>query len=64
MDDFSFVGNSDIASIEELYRKYLENPESIDASFAHFFKGFDFAISAISSTGISVPQPKAQVSGL
>ena len=44
MDDFSFVGNSDIASIEELYRKYLENPESIDASFAHFFKGFDFAM--------------------
>ena len=44
MDDFSFVGNSDIASIEELYRKYLENPASIDASFAHFFKGFDFAM--------------------
>ncbi len=44
MDDFSFVGNSDITSIEALYQKYLKNPESIDESFTHFFKGFDFAL--------------------
>ena len=44
MKDFSFVGNSDIGSIEELYRKYLENPETVDASFVSFFKGFDFAM--------------------
>ncbi|MGV8963477.1 MAG: 2-oxoglutarate dehydrogenase E1 component [Candidatus Saccharimonadaceae bacterium] len=44
MDDFSFVANSDIASIEELYRRYLDNPDSVDASFAAFFKGFDFAM--------------------
>ena len=39
MDDFSFVANSDISSIEELYRKYTENPKSVDSSFASFFKG-------------------------
>lgn len=44
MDDFSFVTNSDISSIEELYRQYTENPESIDSSFTSFFKGFDFAM--------------------
>lgn len=44
MDDFSFVGNSEIASIEQLYHQYLENPESVDAGFAKFFKGFDFAL--------------------
>lgn len=44
MDDFSFVANSDISSIEELYRKYIEDPASVDESFAHFFKGFDFAM--------------------
>ena len=44
MDDFSFVANSDISSIEELYRKFTEDPASVDASFAHFFKGFDFAM--------------------
>ena len=43
MDDFSFVTNSDISSIEELYRQYTENPASVDPSFASFFKGFDFA---------------------
>ena len=44
MEDFSFIGNSDISSIEELYQKYLKDPESIDSGFAHFFKGFDFAM--------------------
>src|SRR5690554_7581836 len=44
MDDFSFVGNSEIASMEQLYHQYLENPDSVDRSFAHFFKGFDFAL--------------------
>ena len=49
MDKFSFVGNSDIASIEELYQQYLKDPESIDDSFAHFFKGFDFAMKSYQS---------------
>ena len=44
MDDFSFVANSDISSIDELYRKYTEDPESVDSSFASFFKGYDFAM--------------------
>ena len=50
MDNFSFITNSDIASIEELYRKYTENPESVDSSFASFFKGFDFAVKNLQST--------------
>ena len=44
MDDFSFVTNSDISSMEELYRQYTENPASVDSSFVSFFKGFDFAM--------------------
>lgn len=50
MDDFSFVTNSDISSIEELYRQYTENPGSVDASFASFFKGFDFAMKNFQSS--------------
>ena len=49
MDDFSFVTNSDISSIEELYRQYKENPESVDSSFSSFFKGYDFAIESYQS---------------
>ncbi|MBN2165979.1 MAG: 2-oxoglutarate dehydrogenase E1 component [Marinilabiliaceae bacterium] len=44
MDQFSFVGNSEIDSIEELYGKYINDPESVDKSFYDFFKGFDFAL--------------------
>ncbi|WP_075589915.1 2-oxoglutarate dehydrogenase E1 component [Labilibacter marinus] len=43
MEEFSFVGNSDIEAIEELYQNYLNDPESVDESFRLFFKGFDFA---------------------
>ncbi len=43
MEEFSFVGNSEIEAIEELYQSYLEDPESVDESFRHFFKGFEFA---------------------
>jgi 2-oxoglutarate dehydrogenase E1 component len=44
MDDFSFVGNSDIQAIEDLYRQYQDDPKSVDPGFAVFFKGFDFAL--------------------
>ena len=44
MNDFSFVGNSEISSMEQLYHQYLEDPESVDPSYAQFFKGFDFAL--------------------
>jgi 2-oxoglutarate dehydrogenase E1 component len=33
---FLFGGNS--VFIEELYQKYLENPNSVDQSWAEFFK--------------------------
>jgi 2-oxoglutarate dehydrogenase E1 component len=44
MDQFSFIGNSDINTIEALYQQYLVNPESVDESYRAFFKGFDFAL--------------------
>lgn len=43
MDKFTFVGNSDVAAIENLYQQFLSNPESVDESWSQFFKGFDFA---------------------
>ena len=33
----------DIGAIEELYKLYKENPESVDESFRFFFEGFDLA---------------------
>ncbi|RNC63621.1 2-oxoglutarate dehydrogenase E1 component [Proteiniphilum sp. X52] len=34
----------DLEAIEDLYRKYKADPESVDGSFRHFFQGFDLAI--------------------
>lgn len=43
MDKFSSVGNQEQETIDDLYKTYLENPESLDKSWQHFFAGFDLA---------------------
>ena len=43
MDKFTYVGNADVAAIENLYQQYLSDPSSVDSSFKDFFEGFDFA---------------------
>ena len=42
MDEYSYLGNADPGVIEDLYSKYLKDPNSVDPSWAHFFEGFDF----------------------
>lgn len=43
MDKLSFLGNADIATVDAMYRQYLSDPLSVDATWQHFFEGFDFA---------------------
>jgi 2-oxoglutarate dehydrogenase E1 component len=43
MDRFSFLGNSEIETIDRLYGQYLVDPGSLDESWRNFFSGFDFA---------------------
>jgi 2-oxoglutarate dehydrogenase E1 component len=43
MHRFSFLGSSHIGFIDELYQKYLQFPDSIEASWRAFFQGYDFA---------------------
>ncbi len=50
MDNFSFIGNSSIEAIENLYRQYKEDPASVDESFQIFFEGFDFALKNYDTT--------------
>ncbi len=38
------VGNMEINAVEALYKAFLENPDSVDESWRHFFSGFDLAI--------------------
>ena len=50
MDNFSFIGNSSIEAIEELYSRYKKDKESVDESFRIFFEGFDFALKNYDTT--------------
>jgi len=43
MDKFSFLGAVHTGLIEEMYDKYLKDPQSIDEEWSNFFQGFDFA---------------------
>jgi 2-oxoglutarate dehydrogenase E1 component len=43
MDKFSFLGNSEIESIDELYQSYKKDPYSVEETWRTFFQGFDFA---------------------
>lgn len=43
MDPLDFISQAEPQAIERLYAQYLSNPESVDASWRLFFKGFDLA---------------------
>ncbi len=42
-DKFSYIGTSDVTAIESLFEQYVKDPNSVDASWRDFFKGFEFA---------------------
>ncbi|HMU47950.1 MAG TPA: 2-oxoglutarate dehydrogenase E1 component [Chitinophagaceae bacterium] len=44
MKDFSYITNSSPAFIENLYKDFVKNPESVDPELKKFFEGFDFAV--------------------
>lgn len=46
MKDFSYITNSSPAFVENLYRDFLQNPDSVDPELKKFFEGFDFAINS------------------
>ncbi|UYZ62591.1 2-oxoglutarate dehydrogenase E1 component [Hymenobacter weizhouensis] len=43
MDNYTYIANADVAAIEELYRSYQQNPESVDFGWRKFFEGYDFS---------------------
>ena len=52
MDKFTFLGAAHTSLIEDLYDKFLDDPNSIDIEWVNFFKGFDFAKTIYSETEI------------
>ena len=49
MKDFSYITNSDPAYIDNMYKDFVKNPDSVDPEFRKFFEGFDFAVTNVKS---------------
>src|SRR5688572_3293423 len=62
MKDFSYITNSHPAFIENLYRDYVQDPNSVDPELKKFFEGFDFAINQ-GSNGSGTNGAAAQTAG-
>ncbi len=43
MDPYSYISNAHGSYIDELYRSYQQDPNSVDASWRLFFEGFDYS---------------------
>lgn len=43
MDKYSYIANAHGNYLDELFKTYKENPDSIDESWKKFFEGFEFA---------------------
>ena len=60
MDKYSYLSNATPEFIENLYRDFKSNPESVDPDYRKFFEGFDLAGRDYSgkSSGISADELK------
>jgi 2-oxoglutarate dehydrogenase E1 component len=56
MKDFSYITNSSPAFIENLYREFTKDPNSVDPEMKKFFEGFDFAINNALTNGNGTPE--------
>lgn len=54
--DNTYLSNADGAAIEELYKQYQSNPESVEFGWRKFFEGFDFQKSDFTETGGAIPE--------
>jgi 2-oxoglutarate dehydrogenase E1 component len=68
MKDFSYITNSHPSYIENLYKDFVKDPESVDHDMRKFFEGFDFAINngrnGKKGNGSTVIAPSASESAL
>lgn len=53
MDSFSYISNAHPDYLENLYKDYQKDPNSVDEEFSKFFAGFDFAMANFAESGLS-----------
>ncbi len=63
MDKYSYIANAHGNYLDELFKAYKEDPDSIDESWKKFFEGFEFAQEQYgepgSSTSVATPKETA-----
>jgi 2-oxoglutarate dehydrogenase E1 component len=53
MDRFSFLGAAHLALIDDVYERYLNDPDSVEPSWRAFFQGYDFAREVYDESALS-----------
>ena len=43
MNEYSYISNAHGSYIEELYKSYQQDPQTVDSSWRQFFEGFEYA---------------------
>jgi 2-oxoglutarate dehydrogenase E1 component len=51
MDKYSYIANAHGSYIDELYKSYKSDPESVDSSWQKFFEGFEFSLEKYGENG-------------
>jgi 2-oxoglutarate dehydrogenase E1 component len=62
MKDFSYITSSHPTYIEQLYKDFTQQTESVDPDLRKFFEGFDFAVTHMSQSG-SLPSAGSSEGG-
>lgn len=64
MDKFSYISNAHSNYLDELYKSYKDNPQSVDLSWQKFFEGFDFAQNNFNGQSKSSEAPALSAPGV
>ncbi len=56
MDKYSYLSNADVSYIDDLYKKYKSDNQSVDASWKKFFEGFEFYKEYSSTNGADLAE--------
>ena len=53
MDKYSYIANAHANYIDELYKSYQSDPNSVDLTWQKFFEGFEFSLQKYGEDGIA-----------
>ncbi len=60
MISHSYLSNTDVSALDDLYQKYLNDPTSLDEGWQRFFEGFDLAYGKTGLNGSAQAQVSSE----